>query len=329
VLVCGFGPGLMTAGFGAVVATYLFIPPFRAFHYDAESFPVLVLFLASEVVVCLIVEGMHKNRRRAHSLLQRLERARRNALAARRSAQQSEAAKGRFFAAASHDLRQPYQAMRLFWMVASQRAGATGDETLKKALDNLGKAMVSGEELLNALLDVATLEAGRVTPRPEVVPLREILDDKVRDFGNLAEARGLRLRIIPCDCAVRTDPILLKRILRNLITNAIKYTDRGGILVGCRRRGDTIHLQVWDTGRGIEAERLHDVFEDFVQIGNDARNRADGLGLGLSVVARMAKLLDHEIIVRSKFGRGSMFSVVLPVATVHRPAEPVVRGVAV
>lgn len=242
--------------------------------------------------------------------------------AARLAAAQAHQAKVTFFASASHDLRQPYQAMRLFFSVAEGRAGQSGDATLIQAVSRLGKAMDAGEELLNALLDVATLEAGSVVPRISVFALEEVLFAERDSFSQLAETRGLRLSVLPTGAVVRSDPVLLRRIVRNLLVNAIKYTDRGGALIGCRRRGDKVHLQVWDTGRGIPEDKQQAIFEDFFQLDNPARSHDGGLGLGLSVVARTSRLLGHRVMVQSRPGRGSVFTVILPAAALPLVQNP-------
>jgi len=236
----------------------------------------------------------------------RAETANRHEIEANRS-------KSTFFASASHDLRQPMQAMRLFWTVIDSRADALGDPGLRQATAKLDTAMRAGEELLDSLLDVATLEAGSVIPRLQTVDLAEIVAAETESFGKLAETRNLRLKAVAVQAKVHTDPVLLRRILRNLMVNAIKFTEKGGVLVGCRRRDDHVLLQVWDSGKGIAESELAVIFDDFYQIDNPSRTRAEGLGLGLSVVSRTARLLGHPVRVRSRPGRGSVFEIELPV----------------
>ncbi len=234
----------------------------------------------------------------------RADAARRQMIAAHRS-------KSTFFASVSHDLRQPLQAMRLFWSVIEQQAAATDDILHRQAIAKLGTALDASEELLNSLLDVATLEAGGIIPRLCSFDLQDIIDTEAGSFGKLAETRGLRVRVVTAHVMVYSDPVLLRRILRNLLVNAIKYTDRGGILVGSRRRGRSVLLQVWDSGKGIAADRIEAIFDDFYQIENSSRSHSEGLGLGLSVVSRTARLLGHEVRVRSRPGFGSVFEVEL------------------
>lgn len=132
------------------------------------------------------------------------------------------------------------------------------------------------------------------------------------EFGGQAEAKGLRLRAVPTDAVVHSDPALLERILRNLIANAIRYTETGGVLVGCRTRGDTLWIEVYDTGRGIAEPDRQRIFEEFVQLDRPDRDRSEGIGLGLAIVERLARLLGHPVTVRSAEGRGTVFAVGVP-----------------
>jgi CheY-like chemotaxis protein len=172
--------------------------------------------------------------------------------------------------------------------------------------------MQAGEELLNALLDISTLEAGTVEPRLADFAIQPMLTRLAQEFEAQAAAKGLDFRMVPSTAVVRSDSVLLERMVRNLLNNALRYTPRGGILLGCRRASGRMTLSVVDTGIGIPAEKQQAVFEDFFQIGNPERDRSQGLGLGLPIVARMARLLDHPISVRSVPGRGSAFSISVP-----------------
>ena len=219
------------------------------------------------------------------------------------------AAKTRFLAAASHDLRQPLQSALLFHDLA--RDGVE-DPDLAETLEHLGRALGAMRDLLEMLLDISRLDAGIVEPRLGSVEVGPVLAKLVGELRPQAATAGLQLDFVPTRLVVRTDPILLERILRNLVVNAIRYTDRGRILVGCRRRGDAVALQVWDTGRGISAAHLDEIFEEFRQLDNPARERGKGLGLGLAIVRRLCELLGHGVDVRSRIGQGSMFEVVAP-----------------
>lgn len=241
------------------------------------------------------------------------------ALAEKERAQQ---AKARFLSAANHDLRQPFQALRLFHHLLCERL----KEPREKAIaDKMGEALESGESLLHALLEVATLDAGVVRPNIGTIPIAGVLEDVAAGFRTAAAAKGLTLRVHPCAGSVRSDPVLLTRMLRDLVGNAVSYTREGGILIGCRLRGQWLRIEVWDTGPGIAAEHLDSIFEDFVQLGNPERDRSRGLGLGLAKVRRKAALLGHAVDVRSRLGsgpgHGSVFAITVPVAASEATAE--------
>ncbi|HLN22691.1 MAG TPA: ATP-binding protein [Patescibacteria group bacterium] len=234
---------------------------------------------------------------------------------ARDEAQRASNAKSRFLAAASHDLRQPFQAMRLFHYVLTELCTSEREQTVLTSLD---AAMQSGEELLNSLLDVSTLEAGQIQPHFAIFPINEVLQSKASEFATSAAQKGLRLRVVPCTALVNSDLVLLKRIVGNLLSNAVRYTHSGSIVLGCRRQGRFIRVEVWDTGIGIPRDKQGEIFDDFYQVGNSERDRMKGLGLGLSVVDRLARLLAHELKLRSSIGRGSVFTLAVPLADRRR-----------
>ncbi|ACJ00702.1 Complexhybrid Signal Transduction Protein [Rhodospirillum centenum SW] len=230
---------------------------------------------------------------------------------ARRVAEQADRAKSQFLAAASHDLRQPFQAMRLLLHLLTDRLDRPEQRELAH---KLSVALGSGEELLRALLDISILDAGTVSPAIAPVELTPLLVRLVSEAKPQATAKGLRLRLRIRSAAALTDAVLLERMLRNVLSNAVKYTAAGGILVACRPRGDRVRVEVWDTGRGIPEDRLDTVFEEFVQLGNPERDRSKGLGLGLSIVRRAARMLGHPIRLISRPGRGTVFMIELPAA---------------
>lgn len=232
-------------------------------------------------------------------------------------AERANASKTHFMAAASHDLRQPIQGLRLFLEVLDGRITVEDD---RRVLDMAKKALGGAEDLLSTLMDVSTLEAGLIRPTIRPTVATAVLDQLAEEFRQQAGKRGLALRYVPCGLWVDTDAVLLARVLRNLLTNAIRYTQQGTILLGCRRQGDMVSIQVWDTGPGIPADKLDAVFEDFVQLAN-AGGDCKGLGLGLAVVRRMARLMGHEVSVCSVVGKGSMFSVRVALSTLDTPAE--------
>lgn len=232
-------------------------------------------------------------------------------------AERANAAKGRFLAAANHDLRQPFQALRLFHHLLSERLKDPGSQSIAQ---KMGEALEGGEKLLHSMLEVATLDAGVVRPVIAAVPIAPILSDAVAEFRSAAAAKGLEVRLVPSRAVVRTDAAMLGRMLHHLLGNAIAFTTGGGILIGCRHRGQWLRIEVWDTGSGIPSDQLDAIFEDFVQLNNPERDRRRGLGLGLSKVRRKAALLGHTVEVRSRPGHGSVFSVIVPIAAAESAA---------
>ncbi len=232
------------------------------------------------------------------------------------------AAKTRFLAAASHDLRQPFQSMRLYQHMMSE---SLTEPLHKKMVTNLGEAMAAGEGLLHALLDVSTLDAGIIPVHAADIRPLDVATAVMREFEQEAATRRIRMTVRGVTDMVHTDPTQLGRILRNLVSNALRYTEDGGrILITCRRSADHLLVQVWDTGIGIPEDMLGAVFEDFVQVGNAERDRRHGLGLGLSIVRRTARLLGCSVSVRSRLGHGSVFCITFPHRTTAL-ADNVVR----
>jgi CheY-like chemotaxis protein len=225
-------------------------------------------------------------------------------------------ARTKFFAAASHDLRQPLHAISLYLPLLLKRVEQTECREMLEAIQNSCNAMRS---LLDSLLDISRLDAGVIEPQVGPVSLLDIFDRLGMEFTPQAEAKGLELRIVPADHWVKSDAALLERILRNMLTNAVRYTLRGKILLGTRIAGRSIRIEVWDTGVGIEEEALKHVFEEFYQADNPERDRGRGLGLGLAIIKRLATMLDHEFGVRSWPGKGSVFDITLPAT--GEPAE--------
>ncbi|NRT55294.1 ATP-binding response regulator [Sphaerotilus uruguayifluvii] len=238
--------------------------------------------------------------------------------------QQANQAKSRFLAAASHDLRQPVVTIGLLIDLLREQVPAP----LRPMTERVDEAVSSMEDLLKGLLDLSRLEAGTVRPRPQPVALQPLLDAIASHEGEAARRKGLRLRLRPSAATVVSDPVLLEQILRNLVSNAVRYTERGGVLVGVRRRGERLQIDVIDTGVGIAPEDQQAVFEEFVQLdtrigaprGPALGDSSRGLGLGLSIVQRSAALLGHRLLLDSRPGRGSRFSLQLDSAV---PLQPV------
>ncbi|WP_269502732.1 hybrid sensor histidine kinase/response regulator [Burkholderia sp. IMCC1007] len=231
--------------------------------------------------------------------------------------------KSQFLAAASHDLRQPTHALGLYiaTLRAMARAPSVDGAALGDIAERLRTALKGMSQLLNVLLDISRLDAGVIDARPRRFPLQQELDALDNQFRQAASAKGLTLRIRPTPIWLETDAVLLHTILSNVLSNAVRYTPAGGILVACRPRGAAVDIQVFDTGIGIEADQLSSIFREFYQIGNAARDREQGLGLGLAIVQRTAALIGASVRVRSTAGRGSVFSVQLPAMPVARPHD--------
>ena len=228
---------------------------------------------------------------------------------AKRNAEQANAAKSRFLAAASHDLRQPLQTLALVQGLLARTVETKKARALVSRLDQTLSAMTS---MLNALLDINQIETGIVDPEIADFPVAGLLNQLRDEFSYHALAKGLTLTVMPCRLSIRSDPRLLEQMARNLIANALKYTMRGKVLLGCRRHGGRLTIEIWDTGIGIAENELSAIFEEYHQIDNPARERARGLGLGLSIVHRLGVLLGHAVKVRSRPGKGSVFSVEVP-----------------
>ncbi|MDH5632329.1 MAG: hybrid sensor histidine kinase/response regulator [Gammaproteobacteria bacterium] len=224
-------------------------------------------------------------------------------------AEQANLAKSRFLAAASHDLRQPLHALSLF---AEALKPQVGTEKGEKLVDNIGKSVMALEGLLNALLDISRLDAGAITPKKEVFNLDQMVQQLVDEMNIQALEKSLSLEMSGHGGHVQTDPALLETILRNLVSNAIRYTNSGGVTIKLSAETDNIRINVIDTGIGIPQESIEDVFEEFRQLNNPERDRTRGLGLGLAIVRRLAGLLEHPLSVTSRAGEGSNFGLALP-----------------
>lgn len=228
------------------------------------------------------------------------------------AAELANTAKSRFLAAASHDLRQPVHALSLF--VAAMRPRSMDDEA-RSLLDHIDDSVRSMGSLFGGLLDISRLDAGVVEVNKMPIAVQPLLERVCHDYAVQAQAKGLQLVLHKCSLSVMSDALLLERVLRNIIANAVVYTDRGRIVVGCRRGRGQLSIQVWDTGRGIPADEQEHVFQEFYQLGNPERDRTKGVGLGLAIVRRLTQLLDHPLTVRSALGAGSMFAVAAPLAS--------------
>ncbi|MGL4288499.1 MAG: hybrid sensor histidine kinase/response regulator, partial [Phreatobacter sp.] len=282
--------------------------------------PVFDLYLVLQA--CLIVVSLYYCRINYRSLretvalrfenaalIERLKHERDRATAANH-------AKTRFLAAASHDLRQPIHALGLFTaaLAALARKGDVRGKEAQGIAEKLQAIIGSLGGLLHGLIDVSRLDAGLVSVERRPISLARLIAGLREEFGAQARERGITLRAVPSDAWVASDPALLKRILDNFLSNALRYAPGGHVLIGCRRRGAMVEIQVHDTGPGIPVDQHEAVFEEFTQLHNPHRARQEGLGLGLAIVRRLAGLLGHPVALRSVPGKGSTFSLRVPLA---------------
>jgi signal transduction histidine kinase len=238
------------------------------------------------------------------------------------NAERANASRTRFVAAASHDLLQPLSAAKLF---IGSIGGAGLEPGAQEALEKAQNALISVEGLLDALLNISKLESGKAAVSVGTMQLDRLLRTLADEFTPMAATKGLALRVVPCGLAVESDPAYLRRILQNLIGNAIRYTLRGRVLVGARRRGSGVRLEVWDTGPGIPEAAQDDIFKEFHRL-NARASASEGMGLGLAIVERACALLGHPLELRSVVGRGTCFMVQVPKSEVGpdwpRPDDP-------
>jgi signal transduction histidine kinase len=322
VLVCWSAGGVATAAAYAG-AFFAFIPaalgPLAlawALSGDAHGVFLAVLIVLFALVLSLFVRDNERVLRDSFGiryenerLIEELERERLEAALARDRAEDADRAKSRFLAAASHDLRQPLHALSLYAAALTLRAPAGGSGQIA---GNIREAVESLSKLVDSLLDISKLDAGAVHPEIQLVDVGTLVERIGQDFAPVAQAKGLDLRTSTAEALVETDPVLLERIVRNLADNAIKYTARGDVVLTVDARGRDVCIAVRDTGEGIAAAERERIFEEFYQIGNPERDRARGLGLGLAIVRRLARLLGCEIDLATAPAAGSTFTVRMP-----------------
>jgi Na+/proline symporter/signal transduction histidine kinase/ActR/RegA family two-component response regulator len=229
---------------------------------------------------------------------------------ARRAAETANVSKTRFLAAASHDLLQPLNAARLFTSALRHHPGL--DAEASGLAERIDASFRAAEDLLDALLDTSRLDTGSYRPEIAAFALSDLFDSLQAQFAVVAEQRGLRLRVVSTSLAVRSDPQLLRRILQNFISNALRYTSKGGVLLGVRRTSSEVRIEVWDSGPGIAAEQRARIFDEFQRLEHPSPWGEKGLGLGLSICDRLADILHHRLDLHSQVNRGSCFSVTLP-----------------
>ncbi|MDF3867873.1 ATP-binding protein [Pseudomonas denitrificans (nom. rej.)] len=326
-LVCGAVPSLSA------------FPPAYIGSLTAMLLPVLVLCLSvadeqhttySFFIVCLAGVNLYYSRVTYRSLCETIRLRQENSelvhdLREQRDlARAADRAKSRFLAAASHDLRQPIHALGLFVGALSALAerGPVDARQARDIATRLRAMLGNLGDLLNGLLDISRLDAGVVPVAREPISLHKLFADLREAYAGTASEHNLRWRVQDSQLWVDSDPLLLKRVLDNLLSNAFRYTPTGSVLLGCRRRGDELEIQVIDTGVGIHASQQEVIFDEFVQLHNAERDRKQGLGLGLAIVRHTARLLGHPLALSSEAGRGTCFSLRVPLAETPLQAPP-------
>lgn len=287
---------------------------------DGPIYSVLSFMLVLFFLVCTRF-SYNSDKRLSLSVLLRMrnERLARELAQTNARLEEANAAKTRFLAAANHDLRQPMHAISL--LVSALRSHVHSPEA-QAIVSKVQASVEAMDSLFSAILDISKLDANAVEPKIESFALANMLHNLELHYGPLAAEKGLKFKVVMSRCSVRTDPVLLDRIVGNFVANAIRYTEQGGVLVGVRRKARELEIQVIDTGVGIPRAQQRNVFQEFVQLSNPMHDRSKGLGLGLSIVRRIADVLGHEITVESIPGVGSKFAVRVPVAgdcTVETP----------
>ncbi|HEV2285270.1 MAG TPA: ATP-binding protein, partial [Steroidobacteraceae bacterium] len=277
---------------------------------DGSEFPVEVSLspvVADRTLVAAAIRDISERKRAEAELIA----ARESADESRKSADRANQAKSRFLATASHDLRQPLQTLALL-NGALRRMVATPDAA--EVLAQQEQAVGTMSRLLNTLLDISKLESGAVKPVPRDFRAASVLDTLRREFAPIAHSKGLEFVVEPSQDSMHSDPAMVEQILKNLVSNAVKYTRQGRVTVRCRRDGPSLRIEVADTGVGIAAAQLAYIYDEFYQVGVPANAARDGFGLGLSIVQRLVRLLDARLEASSEVGKGSLFALTLPAA---------------
>ncbi|MBN8990999.1 MAG: response regulator [Rhizobiales bacterium] len=323
---------LSVAG-GAIPAFSSYLPAFFAFFLPAtipsifwsvaskDLFPEALVMLLLMLIFTTAMGGLgvraNQSFKELVNLRIRTDELADDLLKQKELAEQASLAKSSFLAAASHDLRQPVHALGLF--VGALRAIAMPPEGVR-LIERIEESVVAMDGLFSAILDISRLDAGVIEVRPEAFAIQPLLDRICADYAGEAREKSITLIRCRCSATILTDPPLLERILRNLVSNAVRHTASGRVLVGCRRSAGRVRVEVWDTGPGIPLHERERIFQEYFQLRNPERDRSMGLGLGLAIVRRLGILLDCPIGLRSQPGQGSCFSVEVPMAT--GPADP-------
>lgn len=295
------------------------VPIMIRLAFDADEPKIALVMISALVMYGIFIFGTELNqtitesvRRRYENidLIDQLTDQTAKAETARREADDANRMKTRFLAAASHDLRQPMHALGLFSDSLRRRIRDPEERALA---DRICQSAESIEQTFDALMDISRLDAGIVQARTEPCALQTVLEHVARDCAAEAQSKGITLKVRATSLGVRSDAVLLERIVRNLAANAVRYTERGGVLIACRLRGESVSIEVWDTGIGIAPDKQERIFDEFYQAAE--RDRREGLGLGLAIVKRLTRLLNATLTLRSEPRRGSVFKLTLPRST--------------
>jgi signal transduction histidine kinase len=339
VLVCWTGGGAATAAAYAR-AFYVFCVPALlplaavwGITGDPEDLAISALILLFTMIHALfvrdnelVVKDSFAIRSENERLLEALERERQEVMLARDRAEDASHAKSRFLAAASHDLRQPLHALSLYAAALRLRAG---DGTVSEISQQISRALGSLSALVDSLLDISKLDAEAVRPELQRMSVKSLIERIESDYRPVAREKGIEFRVASSESDVESDPVLLERVVRNLVDNAFKYTRAGSVALAAERDESSVRITVRDTGPGIPEAERENIFEEFYQIGNPERDRSEGLGLGLAIVRRLSLLLGLRVKLKSEPGRGSQFSIRLPLAPAlgaQPPAAAVASG---
>jgi len=296
----------------SVVITKLFLMPDLAYKaLGLIGFIYLANMLSQSAIIARLARSSISLRFENLDLLEKLRHEADAAHAARIESELANKSKSKFLAAASHDLRQPIHALGLFLEVLSS---SQLSETQRDVLGNARGVLRSSAQMLDTLLDFSRIEAGVVEVQAESFRLQVLLNKLEIELAPQADAKGLVYRTRETSAVVMSDPALVELIVRNLISNAIRYTHKGGVLVACRKRAQGLVLEVWDTGVGIDSSQHQNIFREFLQLGNSERDHRKGLGLGLAIAEGLARRLEHSLYLASQPGRGSVFRLALPLA---------------
>ena len=268
---------------------------------DGSEFPVEISLSPVETKAHSFVSSVIRDVSRRKKMEQEI-------IAAKQAAERATKANTAFLAAASHDLRQPVQALSL---LNGALRRTVKDARALEMVESQERSLTAMTNLLNSLLDISRLDAGAITPEFEEFPMQRLIDRLAPEFGRQAKQKGLRFDAKPCPAIVRSDPNLLSEIIQNLVSNAIRYTEKGSVHLACGPDGDHCRIEVRDTGIGIGEDQLEKIFQEFHQIRTPGGNK-EGFGLGLAIVRRLADLLGHQVSVESGIGKGSCFCVSLP-----------------